>query len=215
NRLLVFVAQRNDTAEPVTPESIHRVGTVGAIHQMARMPDGGVRAMVQGIERVRLLDFVAKDPYLVARIEPAREPTVAGPEVDGLRRAVLDLFRRLAEVSSDLPDELAITAESRVEPRPVGYFVASPVRTDRAEARREAERELKRLAGMQPGSPERGMIVTYLEWMASLPWSKVDGGTIDIRRAREVLDEDHFDLDKIKDRILEYLAVRKLRQERG
>src|SRR5439155_483739 len=69
NRLLVFVAQRNDTAEPVTPESIHRVGTVGAIHQMARMPDGGVRAMVQGVERVRLLDFVAKDPYLVARIE--------------------------------------------------------------------------------------------------------------------------------------------------
>src|SRR5438270_11661454 len=51
--------------------------------------------------------------------------------------------------------------------------------------------------------------------MASLPWKKVDGGTIDIRRAREVLDEDHFDLDKIKDRILEYLAVRKLRQERG
>ena len=302
NRLLVFVAQRNDTAEPVTPESIHRVGTVGAIHQMARMPDGGVRAMVQGIERVRLLDFVARDPYLVARIEPAREPTVAGPEVDGLRRAVLDLFRRLAEVSSDLPDELAITAESLVEPRQVVYFVASLVRMDTAarqallevdsiaeklrrlvdvlqseltvreigrkitsdteqrlsrkqrdyilreqvktiqkelgeedsddteaaelrrriqeaglpdEARREAERELKRLAGMQPGSPERGMIVTYLEWMASLPWSKVDGGTIDIRRAREVLDEDHFDLDKIKDRILEYLAVRKLRQERG
>jgi len=51
--------------------------------------------------------------------------------------------------------------------------------------------------------------------VASLPWTKVDGGTIDIRRAREVLDEDHFDLDKIKDRILEYLAVRKLRQERG
>ncbi len=70
------------------------------------------------------------------------------------------------------------------------------------EARREAERELKRLTGMQPGSPERGMVITYLEWMASLPWNKADGGTIDIRRAREVLDEDHFDLDKIKDRIL-------------
>src|SRR5437867_1561957 len=132
NRLLVFVAQRNDTPEPVTPESIHRVGTVGAIHQMARMPDGGVRAMVQGIERVRLLDFVAKDPYLVARIEPAREPTVAGSEVDGLRRAVLDLFRRLAEVSSDLPDELAVAAESLVEPRQVVYFVASLVRMDTA-----------------------------------------------------------------------------------
>jgi ATP-dependent Lon protease len=58
------------------------------------------------------------------------------------------------------------------------------------------------------------MIVTYLEWLASLPWSKLSGGTIDIRRAREVLDEDHYDLEKIKDRILEYLAVKKLRQER-
>src|SRR5207247_11150227 len=83
------------------------------------------------------------------------------------------------------------------------------------EARRAAGREPKRLAGMQPGSPERGMVVSYLEWIASLPWSKTDGGTIDIRRARDVLDEDHYDLDKIKDRILEYLAVRKLRQERG
>ena len=82
------------------------------------------------------------------------------------------------------------------------------------EARREAERELSRLAGIPPASPEHGMIVTYLEWMASLPWSKLAGGTIDIHRARQVLDEDHFDLEKIKDRILEYLAVKKLRQER-
>jgi ATP-dependent Lon protease len=59
------------------------------------------------------------------------------------------------------------------------------------------------------------MIVTYLEWMASLPWSKLSGGTIDIHRARQVLDEDHYDLEKIKDRILEYLAVKKLRQERA
>src|SRR5262249_54033269 len=64
-------------------------------------------------------------------------------------------------------------------------------------------------------SPEHGMIVTYLEWMASLPWTKLSGGTIDIQRSRQVLDEDHYDLEKIKDRILEYLAVKKLRQERG
>ena len=83
------------------------------------------------------------------------------------------------------------------------------------EARREAERELSRLAGIPPASPEHGMIVTYLEWMASLPWSKLAGGTIDIHRARQVLDEDHFDLEKIKDRILEYLAVKKLREERA
>ncbi len=83
------------------------------------------------------------------------------------------------------------------------------------EAKREAERELSRLAGLSPASPEHGMIVTYLEWLASLPWTKLAGGTIDIHRAREVLDEDHFDLEKVKDRILEYLAVKKLRQERS
>src|SRR4029453_17113127 len=82
------------------------------------------------------------------------------------------------------------------------------------EAPREVERELSRLTGISPASPEHGMVVTYLEWMASLPWSKLGGGTIDIHRARRVLDEDHFDLEKIKDRILEYLAVKKLRQKR-
>src|SRR5262245_1773406 len=59
------------------------------------------------------------------------------------------------------------------------------------------------------------MVHTYLEWLASLPWSRLDGGVIGVHRARAVLDEDHYDLDKIKDRILEYLAVKKLRQERG
>jgi ATP-dependent Lon protease len=303
NRLLVFAAQREPRPDGViAPENVERVGTAGAIHQMARMPDGSVRVMVQGLERVRLLDFVAKDPYLVARIQRAPEHLPAGPEVEGLRRAVVDLFRKLVELSADLPDELAAVAETFADPRQVVYFVASLVRMDTAarqallemdsvadklrrlvevvqgelsvreigrkiasdteqrlskkqrefilreqaktiqkelgedgeddtevgelrrrieeaglpdEPRREAERELKRLAGMQPGSPERGMVVTYLEWIASLPWSKTDGGTIDIRRARAVLDEDHYDLDKIKDRILEYLAVRKLRQERG
>jgi ATP-dependent Lon protease len=303
NRLLVFAAQREPRPDAAaTADNVYRVGTAGAIHQMARTPDGAVRAMVQGLERVRLLDFVAKDPYLVARIERAPELIAGGPEVEGLRRAVVDVFRKLVEVSADLPDELATVAESFTDPRQVVYFVASLIRMDTAarqtlleadsvadklrrlvdllqselsvreigrkiasdteqrlskkqrefilreqaktiqkelgedgdddsevtelrrrieeagladDARREAERELKRLAGMQPGSPERGMVVSYLEWMASLPWKKTDGGSIDIRRAREVLDEDHYDLDKIKDRILEYLAVRKLRQERG
>jgi ATP-dependent Lon protease len=59
------------------------------------------------------------------------------------------------------------------------------------------------------------MIVTYLEWLAGLPWTRLSGGTIDIHRARQVLDEDHYDLEKIKDRILEYLAVKKLRQDRA
>ncbi|MGI5862540.1 MAG: endopeptidase La [Myxococcales bacterium] len=82
------------------------------------------------------------------------------------------------------------------------------------EARKEAERELSRLERMPEISPEYGMIRTYLDWMVTLPWSKTTGVAIDVQRAREVLDADHYDLDKIKERILEYLAVKKLRDER-
>jgi ATP-dependent Lon protease len=302
NRLLALVAQRDPTPEAATPEALYRLGTVGMIHQLARGPDGSVRLMVQGIERVRILDWTGTEPYIIARVEAAPDQVVEGTEVDALRRAAADIFHRLVEASPELPDELGVAAESFSDPRHLLYFVASlvpldlPVRQELLEmdpvpaklrrlvdllqrelavrelgrkitsdteerlskkqreyylreqlrsiqrelgedqegdgqvpelrrrieeaglpeeARREAERELGRLAGLSPSSPEHGMIGTYLEWMASLPWSKLDGGTIDIGRAREVLDQDHFDLEKIKDRLLEYLAVKKLRQERG
>jgi ATP-dependent Lon protease len=301
NRLLALVTQRDSKTEPTTPEDLHRMGTVGVIHQLARSPDGSVRLMVQGLERIRVLDFVGTEPYIVSRVQPALEVAVQDTEVDALRRAVLDIFRRLVEASPDLPDELAGAVEGVADPRHLVYFVASVLPIDVAarqellevegipaklrrvvdllqrelavrelgkkitsdteerltkkqrefylreqlrsiqrelgeeegadsqvaelrrqieeaglseEARREADRELSRLATVPPTSPEHGMIITYLEWMASLPWRKLAGGAIDIRRAREVLDEDHFDLEKVKDRILEYLAVKKLRQER-
>jgi ATP-dependent Lon protease len=83
------------------------------------------------------------------------------------------------------------------------------------EARREAERELSRLERTPAASPEHGMIRTYLEWIVALPWGKLTGGAIDVDCARVVLDEDHHDLEKVKDRIVEYLGVKKLRQDRG
>jgi len=82
-----------------------------------------------------------------------------------------------------------------------------------AEARKECERELKRLAKMTPASAEYMVSRTYLEWMTSLPWNKTSGTTeeqIDIVRAQQILDEDHYDLEKVKQRILDYLAVKKL-----
>ncbi len=302
NRLLALVAQREPTVEPAGPEHLHPVGTAGVIRQLARAPDGTLRLLVQGIERVRLLDWVATEPYLVARVAVTPEPVDDTTELQALRRAIADVFRRLVEVSPDLPDELAAAGESLGDPRHLAYFVASVVPLDVAarqelleldplpaklrrlvdrlqrelavrelgrkitseteerlsrkqreyylreqlrsiqrelgedaegdgqvaelrrrleaaglpdEARREAERELDRLAAIPAASPERGMIVTYLDWMASLPWSRLTGGAIDVARARQVLDEDHYDLEKVKDRILEYLAVRKLRQERA
>jgi ATP-dependent Lon protease len=80
-----------------------------------------------------------------------------------------------------------------------------------AEAKKECERELKRLAKMTPASAEYMVSRTYLEWMTSLPWSKSSGSTeIDIAKAHAILDEDHYDLEKVKERILDYLAVKKL-----
>jgi ATP-dependent Lon protease len=302
NRLIATVAQRDPAIEQAGPGDLQAIGTVAMIHQLARAPDGTVRLLVQGLERVRVLDFVGTDPYLVARVEVL--PDQPGPAEDtaGLQRAVLDLFRRLVGLANEVPDELAMAAEGFPEVRQLVYFIASvlplpaaarqeileidpisgklrrlvdllqrdiavrelgrKIATDTEErlskqqreyylreqlrsiqrelgdehegkndvaelrrriqeanlpeeARREAERELDRLANIPAASPEYGMARTYLEWMAAVPWSRLTGGAIDIRRARTVLDEDHFDLEKIKDRILEYLAVKKLRTERA
>ena len=80
-----------------------------------------------------------------------------------------------------------------------------------AEAKKECDRELKRLAKMTPASAEYMVSRTYLEWMTSLPWSKSSGSSeINIAKAHEILDEDHYDLQKVKERILDYLAVKKL-----
>ena len=82
------------------------------------------------------------------------------------------------------------------------------------EAEKEAKRELDRLSKLPTAAAEYSVIRTYLDWLVNLPWSKTTEDNLDIARARQVLDEDHYDLDDIKERILEYLAVRKLRLER-
>ena len=80
-----------------------------------------------------------------------------------------------------------------------------------AEAKDEVEKQIKRLERSHPDSAETSIIRTYLDWMTGLPWSIQSADNHDLKRAREILDEDHYDLEKIKERILEYLAVRKLR----
>ena len=83
------------------------------------------------------------------------------------------------------------------------------------EARKEADRELDRLSKLPPAAAEYGVIKTYLDWLVSLPWNTSTENEIDIKKTREILDEDHYGLEKIKDRVLEYLAVRKLKQDQA
>ena len=117
-----------------------------------------------------------------------------------LREQARAIRRQLGE--SETPEELVDELRRRLDE-------AQPPEA----AREQADRELNRLAALPPGAVEAGTIRTYVEWIADLPWSKETTDALDVKRAREVLEEDHYDLEKVKDRILEYIAVLKLKQD--
>ncbi len=302
NRLVTLVAQRHPEARPAGPDDIYRVGTTAIIHRLLRLPDGTLQLVVQGLERIRILDFLQTEPFLVARIEKLPEQVTASTKLEALRRTLGELFRKLVPLTEDIPNELAAAGENIGDPRLFAYLVTAmtPMETSvrqeileldaidhklqrlieivqqelavrelqqqitsdaqekisktqreyilreqlksiqrelgeedaeqaeiqelrnqleaaqlPEEARKEAFRELSRLERLPAISPEYGMIRTYLDWMVSLPWNTTTGEAIDLGYARQVLDEDHYDLEKIKDRILEYLAVKKLKSERA
>ncbi len=117
-----------------------------------------------------------------------------------LRQQIKAIQEELGEGEGDNPDldELWAKLEKAKPP---------------AEVLAEAEREMERLAGMHPSSAEYSIVRTYIDWLAILPWSKTSRDRLDLKRARKILDTDHYDLNKIKERILEYLAVRKLKKD--
>jgi ATP-dependent Lon protease len=259
DQLIVTVAQRrNDVATP-GPDDLYRIGTVAIIHQVARGGDGSLRILLQGLQRVRMVDIVQANPYLVARLEPvpdaekltdrrelvylvastlpfdrhARQELLEVDPVDAKLHRLVELLQRLDQrITSDLQQKMTKTqrdyflrqqglSTQESQGGAEGESDVADLRRRFEEARlpeaarREVERELNRLASTPLASPAYGLIRTYLDWMLSLPWEQLTGGEIDMVRAKQVLDEDHYDLEKIKDRILEYLAVRKLRRERA
>ena len=139
----------------------------------------------------------------IARTQRALSRSSSGEEMDPERRQRL-LRRRMRDIESEIGegDAGAREAEELRE------------RIDAAqlpeEARAQAERELQRLAALPTHAPDRHLIRTYVEWLADLPWSRETEDKLDVGAARAVLDADHHDLEKVKDRILEFLAVRKL-----
>ena len=302
DRLVGLVLQKDPKQEGAGPGETYEVGTIASIHQMMRVPDGTVRLAVQGLRRMRIVEWVAEEPYLRALVEEIPETVEDTVEVKALMRNALELFQRLVSLVSNLPEELVTAALNIDDPLHLVYLIASNLRMEpeerqelleldsvrdkllklnafmsreldllelgkkiqsevqeevartqreyylreqlkaiqrelgetseqeaeinelRAkieesgmpeEARREALRELDRLSKLPPAAAEYGVIRTYLDWLTSLPWNRSTEGEIDIARARQILDEDHYDLEKIKERILEYLAVRRLRKERG
>ena len=304
DRHVGLVASKDAEIDAPGPDQVYQVGTAAIIHRLIKAPDGTMRIIVQGVERIRIDEWIAEEPYLKARVSQADDitPEEDDLEAEALVRNVVDLFSRLVALVPHLPDELLMAVSGSSDPRQLAYLISTSVRMDipdaqnileldkvtdklrhlttilnhelevlelgkkiqteaqsemekmqreyflreqlkaiqrelgegddqqveieelRAkiseaqmpeEAEKEALRELSRLEKLHPAAAEYGVIRTYLDWLTSLPWAITTEDLFDIPLARQVLDEDHYDLEKIKDRILEYLSVRKLRMERA
>jgi ATP-dependent Lon protease len=301
DRLLALVTAKDASLDAPSWDDIYQVGTVALVHKMIKVPDGTLRILVQGIERIKLEHRLDTDPYLLGEFSALPDVLIETPEVEALTRNVQGLFARIIGLAPYLPEELQLAAANVDDPSALCHLVASTLRTIKTEERQEileevnveqrlrlvsqilnrelevfelgskiqsqvqsemekgqreyflrqqlkaiqqelgegdpeaaevnelreqldalplpedarkaADRELGRLERLPPAAAEYGVIRTYLEWILTLPWQRYTEDNLDLDHARKVLDTDHFDLEKVKDRIIEYLAVAKLRNE--
>ena len=296
----LFTSKDPEKDEP-GPDEIYDTGTMAVVHRMLRAPDGTIRLIVQGLERIRIQEFLQTEPYLRANVLEHPDLIEDTVEIEALMRNAQDQFRQFINLVPHLPEELEMAALNVEDARQLVYLIASSLRLDievaqelleidsvteklrklsglltkelevlelgrkiqseavgemekmqrefylreqmkaiqkelgetdeqeaeikemedriteagmPEEADKEARRELDRMRKMPPQAAEYSVIKTYLDWMVSLPWQQKTDDNLDIAHARQVLDEDHYGLEEVKDRILEYLAVRKLKLER-
>jgi len=204
---------------------------------LPNIPEGAVAFLEQVQDNRQLVYIIASN----IRMEIGQEQSIL--EADSVNekmrllvavltheREVLGLRRKIAEEASEelnktqreyylrqqmeqIRKELGESDEQEAEAAEYRRKIVEAALPD--EVRKEAERELKRLERMPPQAAEYSVIKTYLDWLVELPWNVASADNLDIAHARQVLDEDHYDLQKVKDRILEFLAVRKLVSERG
>ena len=303
DRMVGLVASKDPNLGTPGPNEVQKIGTLATIHRLFRTPDGTVRLLIQGLQRIRIDEFVTTSPYLKARVTRIPEDEVVFAddiESEALVRSIVDRFTALAELVPSIPQELVSNALNVEDPLQLVYSIATYVRIDLddaqrllemdsvsekirhllklltkeyevlslgrkiqedaqqemeksqrdyflreqmkaiqreleedddqkeiekfrqlieganmpEEARKEAERELNRLSKLSVAAAEYGVIRTYLDWICSMPWDIRTEDKLDIAKARAILDEDHYGLTDIKERILEFLAVRKLRAER-
>jgi ATP-dependent Lon protease len=154
-------------------------------------------------DRLRLvLGFLEREREILHIGQKAQEEMSRGQREYVLRQQMEAIKRELGETD----DHTAELAELRRQLEEANLP---------EEPHKEAERELKRLSRLPPGASEHHLIRTYLDWLLELPWNTSTDDQFDLNQASEVLDADHYDLEKIKERIIEYLAVRKLQFEQG
>ena len=103
---------------------MYEIGTLSKIHQLLKMPDGTIRLVMQGLQRIRILEYTEEQPYLKATVLPIPEEEEEGVEVEAMARNVVSLFQRLVSLSPYLPEELVAAAMNLDGPRQLAYFVA-------------------------------------------------------------------------------------------
>lgn len=299
DRFLFVATQKDPETENPKADDIFTVGTISRILRMLKLPDGRVKALVQGFAKARIVKYVQKRSFFRVKVEILDEPVeqYSELEVEALMRNVRENSEKILALRGELSGDVGSILESIEEPGKLADLVASNLRLkiedaqevielidplDRLrkvhdllshevelsvmqakiqsdvkdeisksqrdyflreqmraihkelgeldekaqeideyrklikkarmpkEALAEAEKQLRRLDQMHPDSAESSVVRTYLDWLTELPWKKTTKDILDIKKAQKALNQDHFGLEKIKDRILEYLSVRKL-----
>jgi len=300
DRIIGVITQKRSEIEDPKETDLYSVGVAALILRMIRELDGSQRVIVQGVSRIKVKEYIQREPYYKARSEVIDEGLAQGVEIEALMMNLKNLFQRAVELAPYLTSELgtmvsniksaAILADliasnlnisttekqgiletfdirerltkvhlflnKEVQVLELGNKIQSQVKEDMDRTQREyylreqlkaikkelgeldehsseikelkdkikkakmppealaaAEKELDRLAKIPPASAEYTVARTYLDWLAELPWSETTEDNLDIDNAQKTLDEDHYDLEKVKKRILEYLAVRKLKAD--
>jgi ATP-dependent Lon protease len=128
DRALTLVSSRDPELEEPGPDQLHDVGVAGVVARMMKVPDGTIRVLVQGTQRVELGDFVATEPYLVARIEELPDEVDAGPELQALTRNVQSTFSEIIEQIPYLPEELQLAVTNVEDPSALSHLIAGALR---------------------------------------------------------------------------------------
>ena len=302
SRMILLLSQKQMEMDDPGPDDLYMIGTAALIMRVLKLPDGRVRALVQGLQRVRVEYFTETENQFKAKVEILSESEIAehNIELDALLRSVKQTLEKAVALGKNLPQEVLVIAANLDSPGRLADLVASnldlkppqmqevlelanPVqrlkrvnellmreidllevqqkitmeaRGEMDKSQREyylrqqlkaiqqelgegselaeeiqgfrdkvakmkvpqeplteIERNLKKLERMHPDSSETAVTRTYLEWMTEMPWGAATEDNLDLKEAKRILDEDHYGLDKIKDRLVEYLAVRKLNPE--
>lgn len=304
-RYIFLAAQKDSEVEKPTIDDVYSVGTVGRVQKMIKLPDGRIKALIQGIAKAKAMEYVKKKPYFKVRVEFLEEtdPATLTIEDEALMRNVKEASEKLmalkGELSGDIgdllshiesPGKLADLVASNLNPKVEDaqelleiihsierlkkvndllireldlttvqariqtdvkdeisknqrdYYLREQVKAIHKElgenddkfaeiqefktkvlkckmpkdCEKEALKQVRRLEQMHYDSSEASVVRTYLDCIVELPWSRSTKDFLDISKAQEVLEKNHFGLDKVKERILEYLSVRKLNpQKRG